>query len=310
MSIDAQLKDSGNAKPRRGLRTDFTQTTINYIAAHPRRSWLPRPKEILMKLLDKPALTIAGLVVTVAISGTAYAAVVNWPNISAMFGGEQTTPGGRIVKVDTTNCRTDNAFTITKPKEQRGGPRYFKVKDGSTLTNEQITQMVLGNCEQGAQSDVSQAINKEIEKNPANKGTLVGGYIDNTITAISPTSITVEGTYPSGPQLVPFKHVFSRIDPEVIVYYKADKLAFSDLRVGDHISLAYRATGNALLHSETTPYNTLNTDEATIAVIVKNTPNITAAIDFQKYFGLEFEEVVACDKTPTGFCTVSEYHQQ
>lgn len=300
MNIDSKLR-SGNTTPRRPLRTDFTHTITNHIKAHPRPRWGWSPKELLMKVLDKPAIAVAGIIATLAISGTAYAAVVNWPNISAMFSGEQQTTNGRIVKVDVQNCHTDNAFTITKPLDQRGGPRYFMVKNNSKLSNEQITQMVLGNCEQGAQSDVLLNKIRPVEN-------AVGGYIDSTITAISPQSITLEADIPIGESLQHVKKTFNRIDPAVQVYYKSEVLQFNDLKVGDHVAYSYRATGEALAHSETLSPQDLNTDEATIVIIIKNTPAATAAIDYQKYLGGEFQEVVKCDATPTGYCTAEEYY--
>jgi hypothetical protein len=301
MNVDTKLR-SGNAKPRRELSATFTQTITNHIQAHPRPRRRMSLKELFMKILDKPAIALAGIVATIAISGTAYAAVVNWPNISAMFGGEQQTEHGRIVKVDVQNCRTDNAFTIMKPADQRGEPRYFMVKKESTLTNDQVTQMVFGNCEQGAQSEVLLNTTTPMEN-------VVGGYIDNTVTAISAQSITLESQVPIGESIQRVKKTFNRIDPAVQVYYKSEAMKFSDLKVGDRVGFSYRATGKALSHSETLNPLDLNTDEATIVLIIKNTPAASAAIDYQKHYGKEFEEVVPCEFNLTGYCDVSEYHQ-
>jgi len=303
MNIDEKLR-SGKTTPRRPLRTDFTSKITEHITTHPRSPRLSL-KGIFMKLLDKPALAIAGIVAAFAISGTAYAAVINWPHIAAFFGGEQQTTQGRVVKVDTENCHTDNAFTVTKPKDQRGGPRYFMVKQNSKFTNEQVTQMVLGNCEQGAQSDV---LLPQMKQN-YHGDNVVGGYIDNVITAISPTSITLEADIPIGEEITHVAKTFNRIDPNVLVYYKADVLKLSDLKIGDHVAFAYRAEGDALAHSETTSPVDLDTDEATVVMIVKNTPNAVKAIEFQKYLGGEFKEVVPCDSNATGYCDLEEYYK-
>lgn len=299
MNIDAKLR-SGSAQPRRPLRADFTTNVTAYISTHKR----PRlsVKGIFMKLLDKPAMAIASVIVAFAITGTAYAAVVNWPNISAFFSGEQQTPNGRIVKVDTENCHTDNAFTMTKPVDQRGGPRYFMIKKESQFSNEQVTQMVLGNCEQGAQSDVLQS---KLDQLPRGND-IVGGY-DSVITAISPTSMTIEADFPVGSEIRHFSKTFNRIDPNVQVYYKADTLQFGDLKVGDNIVFSYRAQGDAL-QSETLSPADLNTDEATILTVVKNTPAAVKANEYRKYLGNQFEEVVPCDSNATGYCNVEEYY--
>lgn len=285
MNVESKLR-SGNAMPRRELRTDFTQTITNYIQTHPRTTWWMNPKELCMKIFDKPAMAMAGVVATLAISGTAYAAVVSWPQISAMFGGEQQTPQGRIVQVDTKNCHSEHAFTIAKPHDQRDGPRYFMVKNGSKLSNEQITQMVLGNCEQGAQTDA--LMQKMKQHYPSND--VIGGHVDNVITAIGPQSITLQADIPVGGNIERITKTFNKIDPAVQVYYKAGSIALDSLKVGDHVFYAYRATGDALNRPELPPTE-LKTDEATIVMVIKNTPAATAAIEFQKYHGSEFEEV-------------------
>jgi hypothetical protein len=93
------------------------------------------------------------------------------------------------------------------------------------------------------------------------------------------------------------------------VYYKTGKLPFSDLKVGDHVAYSYRATGDALTHSETTAPNEVDYSQQTLLMVVKNTPNITAAIDYQKYSGKDFHEVTPCHKTPNGYCTFEQTQQ-
>jgi hypothetical protein len=86
-------------------------------------------------------------------------------------------------------------------------------------------------------------------------------------------------------------------------------MTLSDLKVGDHISFSYRATGYALDHSETMPLWELNTDETTIALIMKNPSDISQALQFQRYHGSEIQEVTPCNKQPSGYCTIEELNQ-
>lgn len=302
MNIDEKLR-SGSVSPRRPLRKDFTNNVTDYITAHPRTPRLT-VKGFFMKLLDKPAIALAGVVAVFAISGTAYATVINWPNISAFFGGEQQTSQGRIVKVDTKNCHTNNAFTVTEPVDQRGGPRYFMVKQGSKLTNEQVTEMVLGNCEQGAQADV---LLGQLDQGALGEN-VVGGF-DSVITAITPTSLTVHAEFPVGDEIKHIEKTFNRVDPNVQVYYKADRLKFDDLKVGDNIVFSYRAEGDALAYSETLSPTDLDTNQATIVMIIKNTPAAVKANEFRKYLGNQYEEVVPCGTNETRYCGVQEYYE-
>lgn len=309
--IEQLLAASDSPKPRRALRADFTRQITNHIADHPKQKMI-HPKELFMKLLTKPALTVAALVGTIVIGGSAYAAVNNWPAISAFFAGETDTPNGRIVKIDTENCIFPNAFNITSDDKNQGA-YYYKVKNDSKLTNEQVVEIVKGNCVTAAQIEFDRnVIQQELNSNPLNKDRLISHYIDSVVTAISPTSITLESVFPEGNELKTFKETFNHIDSAVIVFNGPHRLDLGQIKVGDHVSIMYRpiAEGNDM-----TPYanlgpGTINTDSVVVAAIFKLSPDMVAAANYQKYNGTEFEQVIPCDHGGhDGFCTVAEYYQ-
>lgn len=311
--VEEFLKQSSGTQPQRPLRATFTKDIVDYLQARPKRAgWLSRFKEsITMKFLTKPAVAVAALAVTIiATGGVAYAAIVGWPQVSALFGGQQLLPGGdRLVKVNTENCTYINAFNIGSGQLQ--DTLYYRVKANSKLSNEQVVQMVKGNCyvEEQARFD-GQVVSATLDRNPLNKDRVVAGYIDSLVTAVSSSSISLESVMPTGGQLKNIKQTFNNIAPDVLVYASPKQISLSDIKVGDHVSIKYRASGDALNHSETMPLDQLNTNEQVLVAIIKNSADMTAAVNYQKYNGQEFEQVVPCKSQPSGYCNLEQYLKQ
>lgn len=306
--VETLLKQSGSAKPRRGLSADFTSKITNYLVAHPRKSRFARFTEVhIMKWFTKPAIALSALVFAIVAGGASYAAVGGWPSVVALFGGQQTLPGGdRIVKVDTKNCTYINAFTVTGTDIKN--QLFYRIKSGSKLTNDQVVELALGNCfaEEQAKFDVS-VIQSVLDANPLNKDRVVGGYADAVVTAITDSSISLEFEMPVGYTLEKANQTFTHIAPDVLVYQSPNKLTWSDIKVGDHVAYSYRASGEALTKSETTAPTRINPDEQVIVMINKNTPEYSTALKYQKYNGGEFEQVIPCTGGDNGYCNYEQY---
>jgi hypothetical protein len=171
--------------------------------------------------------------------------------------------------------------------------------------------MARGECYVAEQANFDQkTILAGLSANPANKDRVVGGYIDSTVKRVSSSSITLESTIPDSTKTTQtFTQTFSHIAPDVLVYDGSHKITMNDLRAGDHVSIKYRASGDALIHSETIAPEQVNPDEQVVVVIEKNSPDTTAAVDYQKYNGSEFEQVVPCKTQAEGYCTYAETQQ-
>lgn len=293
--------------PRRELKKDFTKNIVNYLDEQPRQTRRSSIKELLfMKYYTKPVFAVFAIVVLAAVSGTAYAAVGGWPGIEALFGGEKKVENARVVKVDTKNCKITSAFNVGSQNQQNDA-YYFKVKDNSQLTNDQVVQMVKGYCELDRTAEASLDVIAELNKNPLNKDAVVGGYIDSIVTAVSGSSISIESTMPIDDEVRTFEQTFPHIDSQVIVYEGLQRLTLGDIKVGDHISVAYRASGDARTHSETINPASVDGKDQVIVAIARNSKDFTAAINFQKYNGKEFEQVIACPEDASGYCTAEQY---
>ncbi len=305
--IESLLAES-SARPRRALRADFTNTVIEHLASNPRPRGFARLKEIrIMKLLTKPAIAVAAITIAIVASGTAYAAM-GLPGLSALFGGSQhLSNGDRIVRVDTQNCTYPSAFTLSG-KTKPSNTLYYRVKNGAKLTDDQVVQLVRGNCYVQQQADYDgQTIQKLLDTNPLNKDTVVGGYIDSEVTAISGASLSIKFVIPYNTELRKVDQTFSHVAPDVVVFGNSQKLSLNDVHVGDHVSIKYRASGDALNHSETLPLDQINTDQQVVVAILKNTTDQTAAVNYTKYNGTEFEQVVPCSWEVSGYCNYEQY---
>lgn len=296
--------------PRRELSESFTTTVLDGLESHSRQG--SKLKELLtMTILKKPAIALATVVACTAISGTSYAAAGGWSGIQAFFAGEKKGANARIVSVETSNCRITSALNIASHAKPQS-TYYYRVINNSKLTNAEIVQTVKGYCEGFENMTQPNALNiqAELNKNPLNQNTVVGGYIDSAVTAMSSSSITIRSDIPTSKGIQSIDQTFSQIDPNVIVYSGNQRLSLSDIHVGDHVSLSYRATGDALKNSETIKPDQVDTSAQVVVAISKNSSDLTAAVNYQKYNGKEFEQVTPCVTDASGYCNAEQYLSQ
>ncbi len=307
--LETLLKNEHLA-PRRELSQNFTKNTLHKLE-HPHRQdrFLHFKELFTMNLLKNPIGALIAIITCMVIGGTSYAAVGGWSGIQAFFGGEKKVDNARIVTVNTNNCTITSAFNITSHDKQQSA-YYYRVINDSKLTNDQIVQIVKGYCENTAQSGQTFDLQSELNKNPLNQDTIVGGYIDSTVTSISNLGISIRSDEPIGNTIKTIDQTFPQIDPNVVVYSGSQRLSLADIHVGDHIAIHYRASGDALTHSETIRPDQIDTNAQVIVAISKNSPDFTAAINYQKYNGKEFEQVVPCSTTASGYCNIQQYMSQ
>lgn len=308
--VEKLFERSGGPKPHRRLRADFTKQVLNRVdqrASDRRRAaWIT--EIFTMKLFTKPMMAVSALVVAIALGGTAYAAVGGWPGVVALFGAQQTLPGGdRIVRVDTQKCNYVSAFNVTGQDKSRDDV-FYRIKVASKLTNEQVVEMVKGNCDTAEQVAFDQkTVQDALDANPLNKDKIVGGY-HSEVMAVSPTSITLKAHISYGEEIRTVVQTFPVAD-DVLVYQSPHKLSISNVYVGDQVVFQYRASGDALAHSETIAPDKVDASKQIVVAIFKNTKESTAAMNYTKYNGLEFEEVVPCDSGSDGYCTYEQTQQ-
>ncbi len=315
--IEDLLRHKG-LKPRRQLSSNFTNEITTRLKNGERPEPRPWWKEFIpMKFrnMHKPAIAGAACMLVLVAGGTTYAAVNGW-SVQTMFGGQKDLGNGqRIVKVDAKNCPHVDAFNITNKNRSRDASYYYRVASGVNLTNDQVVDIVTTTCEADAEgaanSPTNQAIRAMLAK-PENVDKVVGGYGDAIIAALTPTSITIQ--FPTGGlntrlQGTTTQH-FTQIDPAVLVTNGPALSTYSALKVGDHVFVQYRASGDALNNSETISPDKVDASQQVVVGIQKLSPAMQKYFEesaiFSKY-RKDIEQVAPCTSQPSGYCTDAEY---
>lgn len=311
MNVEDRLHRAG-ARPGRELAPDFTMKVV--ASLHKGQEKRPKWKEYIQVKFHKPAVVAATFALALAVGGTSYAAVGGVSGLRALFGGQKDVGNGaRVVQVNTEGCTYVDAFNITNKNRSMSSTFYYKINAGSKLTNQQVVDMVQGACEADAEAAANTKIFQAIEAQSQNKDQLVGGYADSVVTAITPSSISVHSVVPyvsnAGVTNHAVDQTYTHIDPNAIVLHNGVEQSMSTLKVGDHVAITYRATGDALTHSETLAPDQVDTSEQTVVVVTRVSQHMSDYLDFEKYHNRDFEEVTPCSATSIGYCTLDQYEQ-
>ncbi len=306
--IELLLSSQAAPKPKRNLRPDFTQRLVLDLRENPKPKRRPWWQQYLP--FHTPATAFASIAVVVILSGTAYATTDGFTKLPSFLNirhaKEQTLANGdRLLSIDTQDCKIEQWDETEKKLVASDRTYLYRLKAGSTMTADQVAQMLQGKCEFEAQtsSGIRQsALAAYTATHPADKNSLVGGYANEIITAITSHSLSTHGEVQYNGSLKKYDLTFRTISPDVIVTEGSQSIGWGDLRVGDSIAYVYRATDGALDGAETTPTWELPTNEATIVYVEKNSPNVRAYFDYTTYYGIAFEEVVPCQDGLNGYC--------
>lgn len=301
-----------SVRPNRELAPDFTTKVLASLNKGQQKR--PKWKEYIQVKFHKPAIVAATLAMALVVGGTSYAAVGGVSGLRVLFGGQKDIgDGARVVQVDTRGCTHVDAFNITDKNRSTNSTFYYKINPSSKLTNQQVVDMVNGACEADAEAAANGNTIQTIEAQPANKDQLVGGYADSVITAVTPTSISLHSVVPhvsnSGVVNHPVDQTYTHIDPGAVVLNDGVEQPMSTLKVGDHVSITYRATGATLAHSETLAPDQVDANQQTVVVVTRASAHMSALLDFQKYQNHDFEEVAPCSTTSIGYCTLDQYEK-
>lgn len=291
-------------EPQRSLADNFTQTVISQIRSQQR----PSRRQALLGNLTLPHLSRVGFVSLASIlliSGTA-AAIALWPTPHVTPTITKSLPSGNhIVGVDAENCQYLKALDGTA--NQPGTDKlYYEVRQGSTLTDQQIIDTVQGVCEENISNNAISAIMKQLQRS----GT-PGGYssLAYTVEAMTDSSLTVSpdphytaSLYSTVPHLT--YHHFSK---DLLVYDKTDQASYADIRVGDTIKMIVQDTSG--LSSETPEHaNPFNHPETLTILAILKIPALTTDPDtFYTSVGKDIVRVEPCSSSPSGFCRTYEF---
>jgi hypothetical protein len=281
-------------QPTRQLDADFTANTLAKIK--------PRNKNRFIFAIFRKSPALATIATIVLLSGGVYAAF-HWPEITATFDGETNLPNGnRVIGVDTTNC---NYFQVHNKPVPSKGTVYYEIKRESSLTQEQIVEIVKGTCEADR---ANSAVNNIV---PSKVLGMTGGVQD--IKAISKDSITVQLNKYYQDQKFTFNDQISyrKFAPNLLVYDGYQPIKYSDLKPGDNVILV--AKDEHALASESDPTDGNRWDDPgliTILAIVKVPSPTASASAFYSHLGNDFVRTEPCNTDPSGFCRAYNFQGQ
>lgn len=269
-----------------------------------------------MKKVHRPALTFAGFAAALTLFGSTSYALTNGfttlPSfLNVLMGSERILKdGGRIIALSTKDCQILSLDARAEHPATEDKVHYYHILSGSKLSSDDIAQMVQGECESTAATNraISSVQSELTRRNPLNATEVItGGYMDDTIVSITPTSLTTTSEVPfAGNKNEPsytkqITSVYDDVDPQVLVEESnGDKMSWNDLHVGDSIFVQFRTHESP----EALGPEAVSAMKKTLVYVSRNSANITKyARLFREHYN-DFEEVEPCTSTPDQFCIV------
>jgi hypothetical protein len=230
-------------RPSRSLKDDFTSVVIGELKTRPK---LQRKWRLLYWIRAKIGILSLGLLL---VAGTAAAAVTTLktisptpkqtpvPNVNQTI-TKQLPGGDRIVGYNLQNCHffSGPTYVDIHPNEDV----LYEVKQGSTLTDEQLEASLEGVCESMVNSDNMSAIIQAFQREgvtPYDEFGTMNMLVEN----ITPTSITVriDPAYTVVPIAEQDKLglTYTQFFQGLKVYNENMPIAYSDIKAGDTVQI-------------------------------------------------------------------------
>lgn len=299
--IDALLSKH-TPNPKRPLRDAFTKTVIAEIKSGPQLPITAWDKVLAMfrhRLLTKAG--IASLAGVVLVSGTV-AAIALWPKPSVTpIVAKQLPSGNHIVGYDEQNCNYfdelhGGAIAPTNDKV------YYEVRRGSSLTDQQLQADLQAMCETNLSDEEVSTIIKQ------NHLTIPGmmSTDDYIVQDISRESITVKlDPHYNRANLVAtagLPETYTHFASNLIVQNESNKATYSDLKVGDEITMVVQDTSGKSTETSRNYDPLAHPNTIKILAIVKVPPLTGDPLAFDTLVGTTLVRVDKCTTSPTGFC--------
>lgn len=313
--IEQLLSSDSSPKPRRELSSDFTAQIIDHITVNPvRRRSL---KEYFVMNLHKPAFAAVTIALgVILLGGTAYATTDGFTKLPSFLNvfvtsEQQTQDGGKIVTLNTKSCATERWDDQRKSLSTADETLYYRINPKSNISAKDLAQWLQGECELSANAQHrTEIVIPELEQRDLLNKTqqVVGGYMDDEITAISPSSVTLVtkmpfvGATPQESKTITTTTVYDTIAPNILVEEDGRTIAWSDLKVGDSVSVIYRT---AAWNESFTPEQSKSLPK-TLVYVSRNAPNVASAARLSREHYFEFEQVKPCVDNSRDFCSLTD----
>lgn len=297
-------------QPKRALTGIFTETVAarikdNDTSLHSHAKRYRLLGNLSSKYFSKVGASLA-LMLVLTTATTAALTMLNKPTTTKTL--TKTLPSGNhILGVDARNCdyfSTKNGSPISPETDHI----YYEVRQGTTLTDDQIKQGIQGLCEQNIAYSVANAANNEYHFG----GDKVSDSTIMTVEAVDANSITLrqDSHYSLETKTAPGAITYTHLAPNLVVRdgYNASKLG--DIHAGDSVILwAHddKMSEQDFANGQWKPWSNPNT--ITVLSIIKTLPLTADPGIAYKAFATDIVRLNPCTTSPTGFCRAYDFVQ-
>jgi len=303
-------------KPNRELSSTFTDQIVNHITVYPQEYPQNQYLRRVMRWVRRN-VGIVSLLGLLLVGGTAAAAVTTLRTVSPTPKPQQTplpnvnqtvtkqlSDGNRVVGYNLQSCHffSSPTYVDTQPSENI----FYEVKQGSTLTNEQLQASLEGVCESMVNSDNMSAISKAFQHEDI---TPYDGFstLNMVVENITPTSITVriDPAYTVVPIAEQDKLglTYTQFYQGLKVYNENTPITYSDIKAGDTVQLLMGHTPGYTYTEGVAQEVTPNQD--ILYAIMKVPPLAADPTLFYLSVGQDLQQVKPCSTDSSGYCPVS-----
>ncbi|HSW74445.1 MAG TPA: hypothetical protein VLG16_01100, partial [Candidatus Saccharimonadales bacterium] len=262
------------AKPVKPLTSTFNASVISELKGKPHKQMFNKLRALTPRHLSKAGLVA---VVSFVIIGGSAAAFTLWPRPTATQTLTKELPSGNhIVGIDTTSC--DYTGTIDGTQHIPTGTHhvYYEVKQGSSLTDNQIRDGVQGDCELNMDNNAITAMiyASHFDKLKGMESTNV--YTVNAITANNIT-VTPDSHYNSKDYTLQPNTTY-QINSDAKVQNEDSPARLSDIKAGDSVMMVVQDTSGKT-DQPGAPWYSLNHPEVIRVLGIMKVPALTASPD-------------------------------
>lgn len=279
--------------PNRELKPAFTSDIVGQLRTRPN----PRGLRALGQRL-RTRIGLISISAILLIGGTA-AAISFWPTPSVtMVVGKPLPTGNHIVGYNTENCNYFGTLDGSTPKTTSQNV-YYEVRAGSKLTDAQIQSSLLAVCQQNVSNNMISLMEHQLPDNRKGDSSL-----DYTVNTISNSSITVspDPHYNPAKYDVKPRQLYSRFDPNMLVFLGSSKSQLAAIRAGDTVVLITKDTSGRSLNGPS-GYQPANHPENQLIEGILKIPALTADPSvLYTAFATDIVRLDPCMSDPSGYC--------
>jgi len=291
------------AKPVKPLTATFNASVISELKGKPHTQMFNKPRAFAQRRFSKASLVAA---ISFVVIGGSAAAITLWPQPTAIKTFTKELPSGNhIVGIDTTSCNPIAAVGGMQTVPAGIHHVYYEVKQGSTLTDEQVRNGIQASCELDMDNNTISAM---VHANHFDKVTGMQSTNVYTVNAAGNDSITVtpDSHYNSKNYTLQPSMTY-KVSGDVKVQNESNPAQFGDIKTGDSVMMIVQDTSGKT-DQPGAPWNSLNHPDVIKVLGIIKVPALTTSPDvLYGAFASQIVRLDPCTTSPTGFCRAYDF---